>query len=138
MSEENKDLVNRIYNEAISHGVYDVINEQVASGCVVHGLPMGINNQEEFKTGIEVFRSAFPDLHMLIEQQIAEYDRVCDQGYITGTQRGEFLGVPASGNQIKVNLNAIWHMNDGLLIESWVQLDMVGLMRQIKSAPAFS
>ena len=55
MSEENKALVNRIYNEAVNHGVYQVIDELVAPGCVSHGLPMAITGPEEFKQGVENF-----------------------------------------------------------------------------------
>lgn len=136
MSEENKRLVNRIYDEAISSGIYDVIDELVAPNYVSHGLPMSINGPQEFRQSIEIFRSAFPDLYMLVEEQIADGDRVSNQGYITGTHRGEFLGVPASGQQIKVNVISIWRFQDSKVAESWVQIDLISLMRQIGAVPA--
>lgn len=131
MSEENKQLVRRIYDEAVSSGSYDVLDEVVASNYVSHGLPMPINGPEGFRQGVEAFRSAFPDLYMLVEEQIAEGDQVSDQGYLTGTHRGEFLGVPASGQQIKVNLIAIWRIENSMVVENWIQIDLMSLMQQI-------
>lgn len=136
MSEENKRQVSRIYDEAISSGIYDVIGELIASNYVSHGLPMSVNGPQEFRQSVETFRSAFPDLYMLVEEQIADGDRVSNQGYITGTHRGEFLGVPASGQQIKVNVISIWRFENGKVAESWVQLDLMSLMRQIGAVPA--
>ena len=136
MSEENKRQVSRIYDEAISSGIYDVIGELIAPNYVSHGLPMSVNGPQEFRQSVETFRSAFPDLYMLVEEQIADGDRVSNQGYITGTHRGEFLGVPASGQQIKVNVISIWRFENGKVAESWVQLDLMSLMRQIGAVPA--
>ena len=134
--EENKRLVNRIYDEAISSGIYDVIDELVAPNYVSHGLPMSVNGPQGFRKSIETFRSAFPDLYMLVEEQIADGDRVSNQGYITGTHRAEFLGVPASGQQIKVNVISIWRFEDSKVAESWVQIDLMSLMQQIGAVPA--
>lgn len=136
MSEENKLLVCRIYDEAISSGIYDVIEELVAPNYVSHGLPMSMNGPQGFRKGIETFRSAFPDLYMLVEEQIAEGDQVSNQGYITGTHRDEFLGVPASGQQIKVNVISIWRFENSQVAESWTQIDLLNLMQQIGAVPA--
>ena len=131
VSEENKRLVNRIFDEAISSGIYDVIDELIAPNYVSHGLPMSINGPQGLRQSIETFRSAFPDLYMLVEEQIADGDQVSNQGYITGTHRGEFLGVPASGEQIKVNVISIWRFENSKVVENWVQIDYMSLMRQI-------
>ena len=136
MSEENKRLINRIYDEAISSGMYDVINELVAPNFQAHGLPMSVYGPEEFRNSIKTFRAAFPDLYMLVEEQIADGDRVSNQGYITGTHRAEFLGVPASGEQIKVNVISIWRFEEGKLAEIWLQLDNLSLMQQIGAVSA--
>ena len=136
MSEQHKWLVNRIYDEAISSGIYDVIDEVVATNYVSHGLPMAINGPQGFRKSIETFRSAFPDLYMLVEEQISDSDQVSNQGYITGTHRGEFLGVPASGQQIKVNVISIWRFEDSKVAESWVQMDLMSLMQQIGAVSA--
>lgn len=140
MSEENKRLVNRIYDEAISSGMYGVIDELIAPDYVAHGMPQkmpsSVNGPQEFRQTVEAFRSAFPDLYMLVEEQIAEGDRVSDQGYITGTHRGEFLGVPPSGQQIKVNVISIWRLENNKVVENWVQMDLMSLMQQIGAVPA--
>ncbi len=136
MSEDNKRLVSRIYDEAISSGNYDVIDELIAPNFVSHGPPKTISGPQEYRQTIETFRSAFPDLYMLVEEQIADGEQVSDRGYITGTHRGEFLGVPASGQQIKVNVISIWRFENSKVVENWVQLDLMSLMQQIGAVPA--
>ena len=140
MSEENKRLVSRIYDEAISSGFYDVIDELISPNYVSHGLPKSLtksmNGPQGFRQIIETIRSGFPDLYMLVEEQIAEGDQVSNQGYITGTHRGEFLGVPASGQQIKVNVISIWRFENSKVLENWVQIDFMSLMQQIGAIPA--
>ena len=140
MSEENKRLVSRIYDEAISSGFYDVIDELISPNYVSHGLPKSLtksmNGSQGFRQTIETIRSGFPDLYMLVEEQIAEGDQVSNQGYITGTHRGEFLGVPASGQQIKVNVISIWRFENSKVLENWVQIDFMSLMQQIGAIPA--
>ena len=116
--------------------MYDVINELTAPNFKAHGLPMPVNGPQEFRDSIAAFRAGFPDLYMLVEEQIADGDRVSNQGYITGTHRAEFLGVPASGEQIKINVISIWRFEEGKLAEIWLQLDRLTLMQQIGAISA--
>ena len=116
-------------------GIYDVIDELISPNYLSHGLPMSISGPQEYRQTIETFRSGFPDLYMLVEEQIAEGDQVSNQGYITGTHRGEFLGVAASGQQIKVNVISMWRFENNKVVENWVQIDFMGLMQQIGAVP---
>jgi predicted ester cyclase len=54
----------------------------------------------------------------------------------TGTHRGEFMGVPASGASVDVDFIDIWRIENGLLSESWVRMDLLGLMQQVGAVPS--
>jgi steroid delta-isomerase-like uncharacterized protein len=89
---------------------------------------------------LEFFRmilTAFPDMHMKVEDVIAERDKTVARVTVTATHQGEFLGVPASGNAVNVGLIDIMRFDDrGLVCEHWGVMDMLSLMQQIGAVPA--
>ncbi len=85
---------------------------------------------------VAMFRTAFPDLHVTFEQELADGDCVIHRGYITGTHQGEFQGIPPTGKQVKMKSIDIWRIANGKAVENWVQFDMLGLMQQLGVIPA--
>src|SRR5581483_2374856 len=94
-------------------------------------MPAPAPGPEGFKQVLEMFTSAFPDIHITIEDVIAEGDKVVTRGYFTGTHRGAFMNVPATGRTVKVSYIDIWRLANGQAVENWVQMDLLGLMQQI-------
>jgi steroid delta-isomerase-like uncharacterized protein len=82
-----------------------------------------------------VFHTAFPDLHWVLEEQIAEGEKVVSRFTWTGTHRGEFLGIPATGKQVKVWGVAIDVVKNGVFTQSRIIMDSVGLLRQLGAIP---
>lgn len=76
-------------------------------------------------------RAAFPDMHWHIEEQLTEGDRVLTRFEWTGTHRGEFLGVPATGQLVRVWGMVIDRIQDGRIKETRIIMDMLGLMIQL-------
>ena len=72
----------------------------------------------------------YPDIHLRVEDLIAEDDKV-RRTTVTATHQGEFMGVQPSGEQILVKYIDQWRFEDGQAQESWVSLDLLGLMQQI-------
>jgi len=64
-------------------------------------------------------------MHVHAEDVIAEGDTVITGGYITGTHNGNFMGIPGTGKQIRIDYINIWKIQDGQAIENWVQMDAV-------------
>src|SRR5690349_21065347 len=112
-SEENKAIVRRWFEEVVSHGdmsTLDAICVQchpqfVVTRGVVEPPPQGIPG---LKNLITTFRTAFPDFHATIEEQIAEGDKVVSRLTVSGTHRGEFLGIPPTGKPFTVSGVSIW------------------------------
>ena len=80
-------------------------------------------------------RSAFPDLHFSIEEQIADGDKVLTRFEWTGTHRGEFMGIPATGRSVKVWGMVIDRLEDSRIKETRIIMDMLGLMIQLGVFP---
>ncbi len=135
MLELNKAIVRKGFEEGLNKRNDAVFDELLAPTYVNHNLPAPVPGPEGFKQVLGMFTSAFPDIHITLEDVIAEGDRVVTRGYFTGTHRGAFMNVPASGRSVKVSYIDIWRIADGLAVENWVQMDLLGLMQQIGVGP---
>jgi len=131
-SEQNKAILRRTFGEGTSQGDLSVFDELLAPNYVNHSLPAGVS----LKQAISMFRAGFPDLRVTIEDQMAEGDKVVTRGYSTGTHTGELQGIPPTGKQVKVPFIEITRVENGKMVESWVQSDQLGLMQQLGVIPA--
>ena len=92
----------------------------------------GPDGHSEFVT---MFRTAFPDIHFTVEDQIAEGDNVVNRVTARGTHQGELMGIPPTGKQVTVTGITIDHIVGDKLAESWGILDIWGMMQQLGVAP---
>ena len=131
MSEQNKARIRRVIEEAYSRGDLSVVDEVAASDMVIHASTQDIRGREGAKQFVTMFRTAFPDLHFTIEDQIAEGDMVVTRWTARGTHRGDFQGVPATGREIRLTGTDIDRMTNGKVVECWAHVDELGLMQQL-------
>jgi steroid delta-isomerase-like uncharacterized protein len=137
MSEENKEKTRRFLQEAFNEGNLSVVDEIYASDYVLHdpAVPDEIRGPEGVKGFVQMYRSAFPDTHITVEDQIAEGDDVVTRWTGRGTHQGELFGIPPSGNQIEISGITIDRFSGGKGVESWTNYDNLGLMQQIGAIP---
>lgn len=139
MSEENKAIARRLVEEAFVGGNLDLVDELVTPTYTPHdpasppGLPDG---PEGVKLLIQGYRSAFPDLRISIDTQIAEGDYVTTRWTATGTHQGELMGVAPTGKQATVTGITIDRIENGQVAESWDNWDTFGLLQQLGAIPA--
>jgi steroid delta-isomerase-like uncharacterized protein len=134
MSEENRALVRRYFEEIWDKGNLDAIDELFTTNFVRHG-PTGTEGEvrglEGFKGLVSMYRSAFPDLRVPIEDLIAEGDRVVTRWRAHGTHQGELLGNAPTGNQVSVTGMLIDRISGGKIEEEWVDYDTLHFMQQV-------
>ncbi len=135
MSEENKTLILRVFEEGMNGGADAVLDKVISSSYVNHNFPASAPGAEGFKQVIGMFRAAFPDFRVAVEDVVAEGDRVATRGAMSGTHQGEFMGIPATGERIAVPYIDIWRIEGGKGVENWVQMDMLGMMQQLGVIP---
>ncbi|NJO24372.1 MAG: ester cyclase [Sphingomonadales bacterium] len=131
MSEQNKARIRRVIEEAYSQGNLAVVDEVAASNLVIHTTSQDIRGRDGAKQYVAMMRTAFPDLHFTIEDQIAVGDMVVTRWTAWGTHKGIFQGVPATGREIRLMGTDIDRMTDGRVVECWAHVDELGLMQQL-------
>ena len=137
MSESNKALAARMPLEVFGQGRTEVIDEVVAPDFVDHGeLPPGIPpGHEGLKLLVEATRSAFPDLTITIDHAIAEGDFVVQHVINSGTMKGDFAGMPASGKHATWEAVHIARIVGGKIVEHWDVQDQLGMLQQLGFLP---
>lgn len=133
---ENKALVRRLFEQGMNERKPEIFADCVAPAFVNHDLPGPVPGPDGFYESFRMFESAFPDLHIALGDVLADGDRVITRSHRTGTHKGDFMGVPASGASVRVDFIDIWRIENGLLAESWVRMDLLGLMQQIGAIPS--
>jgi steroid delta-isomerase-like uncharacterized protein len=135
MLQHNKALVRRGIEEVYNRGNLASVDEFAASDFVIHLPSEDINGPAGAKRYVAALRAAFPDLHITIEDQIAEGDRVVTRWTARGTHAGEFQGIPPTGKRGSMTGIDIDRVADGKVVECWVNSDDLGLLQQLGVIP---
>jgi steroid delta-isomerase-like uncharacterized protein len=136
MAQDNRAIVDRINEEAFRQGDASVADEVFSEDFVEHNPMPGMSSDRDgFKQLIAGLHQAFPDLDVRIEDQIAEGDKVMERWVCTGTQDGEFMGIPPTGRRITVEGMDISRLEDGKIVEHWTQMDALAMMQQLGVIP---
>jgi steroid delta-isomerase-like uncharacterized protein len=108
------------------------IDEVVAPDVLVRTpLPMTATGAEAMKQVWDTLLRAYPDLHVTVEDLIAEGDRVVSRQTVTGTHLGEYLGFSPTGRAVTYNEIFIFRFADGRVAETWGVVDVLAQMRQL-------
>jgi steroid delta-isomerase-like uncharacterized protein len=124
-----EEVLNRGNIEATGQFFWEDMVEQVP-------LPGQGPGLEGLKAVLRGMRTGFPDMHWSVEEQIAEGDKVVTRFQWTGTHRGIFLGVPATGRPVKVWGTVIDRLQDGKIKDTRIIMDSLGLMVQLGVFPS--
>jgi steroid delta-isomerase-like uncharacterized protein len=134
--QDNRAIVRDFVEETINQGRIDsterFVWEDVVEQVPFPGQGPGVEGLKDVLRGM---RAGFPDIHFAIEEQIAEGDKVLSRFEWTGTHRGEFLGVPATGRPVKIWGMVIDRLVDGRIKETRIIMDALGLMMQLGVFP---
>ena len=138
MSEENKALSRRVIEEIFNAGNLDLADELIAQDHVHHdpAMPEEGHGPEHMKEFANMYRSAFPDVHIEIEDQIAEGDKVVSRWVASGTHEGELMGIAPTGNRVTVAGMTIDRIANGQVAETWDNYDALGMMQQLGVIPS--
>ena len=138
LSETNKTVSRRLFEEVWNKGNLAVLNEIIANDHVnsgpgtLPGLPTGPEGAKQF---VMIYRNAFPDTHFTTDEQIAEGDKVVTRWTAHGTHQGELLGIPATDKSSTVTGISVDRIVDGKIVESWGIFDQFGMMQQLGVIP---
>ena len=137
-AEQNKALTARFVEELFNKGNIGIVNEISTPDFIEHEqLPPGIpSDREGVKVLTSMLRSAFPDFKATIDDILAEGDKVVIRQTWSGTQKGEFMGVPPTGRSVSFGVIDIVRFSGGKFVEHWGLMDSMSLMQQLGAVPA--
>jgi steroid delta-isomerase-like uncharacterized protein len=108
------------------------VDEFVAPDALIRTpLPLGVTGAQAIKEVFTRLHEAYSDLHVTVEDVIAEGDKVVGRNTVTGTHRGEYLGIPPTGRSVTYNEIFIFRMTDGRIVETWGVVDVLAQLRQL-------
>lgn len=135
MSEENKQLVRRWFEEVWNKGRVEAIEEMFAENGVAHGLSTDpsqpIKGPREFRPFHTIFREAFPNIMIVVEDVLAEGDKVAARCSVRAKHEGEFFGRAATQSPVEITGIVIARIEKGKIVEAWNNFDFMNLHRQV-------
>jgi predicted ester cyclase len=134
---ENKAHFLRFIAEGPNKGNLAVVDEMVDENVAYYipGIIEPMRGREGVKGVVSAFRIAFPDLHVTIEEVIAEGDTVAARVTARGTNTGELMGTAPSGKRAEWAVNHYSHFKDGKLVEDRVNFDQLAFLQQLNMIP---
>jgi steroid delta-isomerase-like uncharacterized protein len=135
-ADEIREVGRRFVEEVINKQNLAAADELVAENFVeLDPLPGQAQGREGLKQILAMFFAAFPDLHWTVEEDAAEGEKLWSRFTWRGTHRGDFLGIPAAGNQVEVNGVVIDRIVEGKMVDSRILMNELSLMQQLGMIP---
>ena len=135
MSEENKQLLRRWFEEVWNKGRADAIEEMFDEYGIAHGLSDDPSNPirgpRDFRPFHTLFREAFPNMEIVVEDLIAEGDKAVARCSVRAKHEGDFLGRTASQSPVEFTGIAIVRIENGKIVEAWNNFDFMTLHKQV-------
>jgi steroid delta-isomerase-like uncharacterized protein len=133
---DNKNVIGTFIEQVLNEGQLERLDALVLEDFVeLDPLPGQSQGRDGLKEVIRQMRASFPDMHWVVDEMIGEAEKVCTRFTWTGTQRGPFLGVPASGRHITVKGVVIDRLVAGKMADSRILMDTLSMMQQLGALP---
>lgn len=126
-----KATIRRLIEDVFNRGHLQLADELLHPDYAYRSPVESMNGPAEFKAFVAAFRSAFPDLRLHIKDLLQEGEATCLSFSMTGTHRGDFFGVPATGKAVALNGMVMSRFKDGRIHQEWELLDNLSLFQQL-------
>jgi steroid delta-isomerase-like uncharacterized protein len=134
MSERNKTVAVQTM-EALDRRDLDSMRANMAPNSCFYGWAPETLDADGHKTFMSGLLAAFPNSRFIVDDVIAEGDKVAVRHRLQGTHQAELQGVPATGKQVEVNGIVIFRIENGKIAEAWLNADIMGMMQQLGIVP---
>jgi steroid delta-isomerase-like uncharacterized protein len=133
----NKEIVHRYMDDCWNLGKLDELCELVADNCTHHDsvFPSLQPGADSLKRHIAMCRNGFPDCKFTIDDTIAERNEVVIHWTVTGTHKGQFLGMLPTDRKVAVTGTSIFRIEGGKITEQWADWNLMSMMEQLGVVP---
>jgi steroid delta-isomerase-like uncharacterized protein len=118
-------------SEAINAGNLAVVDELAHPEYIYRNPTEELRGAEAIKGLFATYRTGFPDFQVHVDERVADDDRIAEAFTMTGTHRGEFMGIPATGKTIEVHGFVLSRFVDGKIVEEWEVIDQLTFLEQL-------
>lgn len=130
-SESHATLMRRFIDRVINNGDYAVLKHLVHPDYVYRAPGQELHGAEAIRSLFEAYHSAFPDLHIDVDDLVADDDQVAIAFTLTGTHAGALMGIQATGKQVSVHGALFSRLVGGQIVGEWEVLDQLSLFAQL-------
>jgi steroid delta-isomerase-like uncharacterized protein len=134
MENKNKELIKTMSSNFWNKCDINAFEEFFSEDLMVY-LESEDKNSNEYKAMCQGVMVGFPDMYVSIDNLIAEADLVTKVWTTNSTHKGEFMGIPPTGNKVSVKGMEVFRIKDGKIVEMWWVMDNLGLLQQIGAIP---
>jgi len=135
MPDDNKALIRRWFEEVWNKGREEAIDEMFAEDGIAHGLSdesgKPLSGPTGFKPFFRMFREAFPDIQVVVEDTVTEGDKVAARCSVRGKHQSDSLGFAATNQPTEFTGITIVRIRDGKIVEAWNNFDFMTMRRQL-------
>jgi len=137
---DTKAIVRRLYEDVWNKRKLDVVSALFSPSHALrdNNSPGSSVGPEAYRGQVAMYLAAFPDLRIAVEDTVAEKDKLVTSWTISGTHKGEFMGIRPTDEKVSVEGITIHYLANGKIIDSYVSWDALGLMRQLGAFPALA
>jgi steroid delta-isomerase-like uncharacterized protein len=135
-AQQQKMMIQRWVEVAWNNGDLAIADEVYSPDYLLHDPARPIHGTEALKQFVATFLTGFPDIHVTIEDMIAEGDKVVWRYTVRGTHKGEFMGIAPTGKSITLTGILISRFADDKVVEDWNNYDALGMLQQLGVIPS--
>lgn len=134
MNDNNKTIARQTM-QALSDRDLEGVVARATPTSTFHGWAPEPLDPHGYKEFMSALLAAFPDSRFVVDDVIAEGEKVAVRHRLLGTHQAEFQGVPATGKNVETNAVVIFQIENGMITEAWLNADIMGMMQQIGVVP---
>ena len=136
MMQEAPSSLRLIFDQAFNQGNLAIVDELVSVDNITHMASWGMPaSRLGLKQWIASIRTAFPDLHCTVEDEIGEGDKFAAHWTMRGVHRGMFFGNPPTGRLVEAQGIIFARIKNGWIVEDWILVDQIAILQQIGVVP---
>jgi steroid delta-isomerase-like uncharacterized protein len=135
-----KAIVRRLYEDVWNKRKLEAVSDLFSPSHALHNSNFSGSSvgPDAYKIQVAMFWAAFPDLRFTVEDTVAERDKLVASWTISGTHKGEFMGIRPTNKKVSIEGITIHYIANGKIIDSNISWDALGLMRQLGALPALA
>jgi steroid delta-isomerase-like uncharacterized protein len=132
---DNAKIARGVEEELFSKGKLDFVDQHFDPAFKGHETLMGKYGRDQIKKHVQMYRTAFPDLSVTIDDVVAAGDKVLVRWTCKATHRGVFLGKPATGKNVMIDGLSVYNFRNGKIVEEWTHWGALRLLQDLGIAP---